>query len=211
MRGCTGTKRTRRAESRGSVRLVLASASPARLRVLLAAGFDPEVVVSGVPEDIGISSTESVVRQLAERKAEAVGSRCPDSLVLGCDTMLEIEGRARGKPKDEAEALEMWRSQSGRTGTLMTGHCLIDTSRDARRSAVVRTVIRFGRPDDEELRAYVASGEPLGTAGGFTIEGRGAPFIEGIEGDPGNVLGLSVPVFRSLLRELGLSVTDLWG
>ncbi|HXY27896.1 MAG TPA: nucleoside triphosphate pyrophosphatase, partial [Acidimicrobiales bacterium] len=182
-----------------------------RLRVLQAAGFDPDVVVSGVPEDIEESSIESLVRELAERKAEAVASRCPDSLVLGCDSMLEIEGRVRGKPKSEPEALEMWRSQTGRAGTLMTGHCLIDTSRGARRGAVARTVIRFGRPEDEELRAYVASGEPLGTAGGFTIEGRGAPFIEGIEGDPGNVLGLSVPVFRFLLRELGFSVTDLWG
>ena len=104
----------------------------------------------------------------------------------------------------------MWRTQSGRAGALFTGHCLIDTTSDLRRSAVARTIIRFGQPDDDELRAYVASGEPLGTAGGFTIEGRGAAFIEGIDGDVGNVLGLSVPVFRSLLRQLGCRVHDLW-
>jgi len=193
------------------MRLVLASSSPARLRVLRDAGFHPDVVVSGVSEDIESGPTESLVRLLAERKAEAVASVCPDALVLGCDSMLEVDGRARGKPKSAAEAIEMWRTQSGRCATLVTGHCLIDTARGNRRSAVARTTVRFGTPDEDELRAYVASGEPLGTAGAFTIEGKGAPFIEGIDGDPSNVLGLSVPVLRSLLRDLGRRVADLWG
>ncbi len=192
------------------MRLVLASGSPARLRVLRNAGFDPEVVVSGVPEDIDVTPTASLVRELAERKAEAVAPQCPGSLVIGCDSMLEVDGRARGKPGNEAGAIEMWRTQSGRTGTLMTGHCVIDTARNLRRSAVAHTLIRFAEPDDDELRAYVASGEPLVTAGAFTIEGKGAPFVAGIDGDPGNVLGLSVPTMRSLLTELGLRVTDLW-
>ena len=191
-------------------RLVLASASPARRRVLVQAGFAPDVVVSGVDEDIEAISTESLVRELAERKAGAVAPRCPDTLVLGCDSMLEVDGRARGKPKDESEVREMWRTQSGRVGTLWTGHCLIDTARHVRRSAVAQTSVHFGEPDDEELSAYIASGEPLGVAGAFTIEGRGAPFVVGIDGDPGNVLGLSMPLLRSLLRELGVPLTDLW-
>jgi len=193
-----------------SMRLVLASASPARRRVLLHAGFAPEVMVSGVDEDIEAASTESLVGELAARKAVAVAPRCPDSLVLGCDSMLEVDGRARGKPKDESAALEMWRSQSGRVGTLFTGHCLIDTSRNVRCSAVAQTSIRFGEPDDDELAAYIASGEPLGVAGAFTLEGRGAPFVVGIDGDPSNVLGLSMPLFRRLLRELGVPLSDLW-
>ena len=178
--------------------------------MLLQAGFAPEVVVSGVGEDIEAASTESLVRELAERKAEAVAALCPDSLVLGCDSMLEVEGQPRGKPRDESEALEMWRSQAGRVGTLFTGHCLIDTSRKVRRSAVAQTRVRFGQPDDDELSAYLATGEPLGVAGAFTIDGRGAPFVAGIDGDPGNVLGLSMPVFRSLSRALGVPLADLW-
>lgn len=174
------------------------------------AGFDPSVVVSGVSEDLEAPSTEALVRELAIRKAEAVAARCPDCFVLGCDSMLELDGRARGKPKNGAAAVEMWRSQSGREGILMTGHCLIDTSRDLRGSAVARTIVRFGAPDEAELVAYVASGEPLETAGGFTVEGRGAPFVDGIDGDPSNVLGLSMPTLRSLLRKLGLSVSDFW-
>ena len=191
-------------------RLVLASASPARRRVLLQAGFAPDVMVSGVDEDIEAASTESLVLQLAERKAMAVAPRCPGSLVLGCDSMLEVDGQARGKPKDESAALEMWHSQSGRVGTLFTGHCLIDTARNTRRSAVAQTSIRFGEPEDDELSAYIASGEPLGVAGAFTLEGRGAPFVVGIDGDPSNVLGLSLPLFRRLLRELGVPLRDLW-
>jgi len=174
------------------------------------AGFEPEVVVSGVPEDIDAGTTESTVLALAARKAEAVAAGRADSLVLGCDSMLEVDGRARGKPRDAAEALDMWRSQSGRSGMLVTGHSLIDTAHGRRSSASARTLVHFDRPDEDELRAYVDGGEPLRVAGAFTIEGRGGAFVRGVEGDPNNVLGLSLGVFRSLLRDLGYRVQDLW-
>jgi len=180
------------------------------VRVLQSAGFDPEVVISGVSEDISFDSTESLVLELAERKARAVALQCPDSLVLGCDSMLEVDGTARGKPTDESDAIEMWHSQSGRSGILITGHCLIDTNQDRQSSAVARTLVHFDRPDEHELRAYVSSGEPLRVAGAFTLEGRGGAFVRGVEGDPNNVLGLSLGVFRSLLKDLGHRLEDLW-
>jgi septum formation protein len=190
--------------------LVLASASPARLRVLRNAGLDPEVVVSGVSEDIATTSTADMVRTLAVAKAEAVAPLRPGSLVLGCDSMLEVDGRARGKPKNAGEALTTWRRLRGSAQVLFTGHCLVDAASGQRAVGVARTTVRFGDPDGPELEAYVASGEPLLTAGGFTIDGRGAAFVDGVDGDPNNVLGLSVALLRRLLRELGVSISDLW-
>jgi predicted house-cleaning NTP pyrophosphatase (Maf/HAM1 superfamily)/GNAT superfamily N-acetyltransferase len=134
----------------------------------------------------------------------------PGALVLGCDSPLELDGVARGKPADGGEALALWAAMAGRRGTLHTGHCLLDTSTGRRQEEVASTVVRFGRPSEAELAAYVARGEPLTLAGGFSIEGLGAPFVEGVDGDPGNVLGLSMPLLRRLLGRLGLSVTDLW-
>lgn len=178
--------------------------------MLRIAGFDPEVIVSGVPEDIDAESTEALVLALAQRKARAVAQGCPDALVLGCDSMLEVDGAAQGKPRDPAQVLEMWRSQSGRSGVLMTGHCLIDTSRGEQSSDVEQTVVRFGCPDEDELAEYIASGEPLTVAGAFTLEGRGGVFVDGVEGDPNNVLGLSLSLFRRLLRDLGYRASELW-
>jgi septum formation protein len=106
--------------------------------------------------------------------------------------------------------MKMWRRLSGNQGVLHTGHCLIDTRTDRRVSRLASTVVRFGTPSVEEISAYVASGEPLAVAGGFTIDGLAAPFIDGIEGDPSNVLGLSLPLFRRMLGERGLSITELW-
>jgi septum formation protein len=195
----------------GPVSLVLASASEGRLRVLRDAGIDPEVLVSGVDEgdDEGLD-TAALVAVLAERKAAAVAARRPDALVLGCDSLLDLDGMSFGKPASAAQAMAMWARLSGRAGTLLTGHCLIDGAGGRRVRGVGRTVVHFGVPSPAEVAAYVASGEPLVMAGAFSIDGRGAPFVTGIDGDPSNVVGLSLPLLRQLLAELGLVITDLW-
>ena len=198
---------TRRA---GTV-LILASGSAGRLRLLQAAGMDPEVVVSGVDEtaDAGLD-TAALVRVLAERKAAAVAARRPAALVLGCDSMLDLDGEAFGKPASARHAVDMWRRLSGRQGTLYTGHRLVDAARGRRVRDVAATVVHFGRPSDAEVAAYVASGEPMTLAGAFSIDGRGAPFVEGIDGDPGNVIGLCLPLLRRMLADVGVAITDLW-
>ncbi|HUJ05255.1 MAG TPA: nucleoside triphosphate pyrophosphatase [Streptosporangiaceae bacterium] len=191
--------------------LVLASGSPTRLRVLRDAGIDPEVVVSGVDETADeTSDTASVAQELADRKARAVAALRPDALVLGCDSLLDLDGTAFGKPGSPAEVAAMWRRLSGEVATLWTGHCLIDGTAGRHARGTAGTIVRFGVPNDDELAAYAASGEPLALAGAFSIEGLGAPFIQGIEGDPSNVLGLSLPLLRRLLADLGLAITDLW-
>ncbi len=191
-------------------RLVLASASPARLRLLRAAGFDPSVVVSGVDESApGLSTTDAVLA-IATRKAATVAAGCRDALVIGCDSLLDVDGEGRGKPGSAEAATALWRVLRGRSATLRTGHCVIDTRTGASAGGVASTVVRFGWPSDAEVAAYVATGEPLAVAGGFTLEGYGAPFVDGIDGDPGNVIGLSLPLLRSLVAELGVALTDLW-
>jgi septum formation protein len=191
--------------------LVLASGSPARLRLLRDAGFDPEVMVSGVAEtnDDGLATADLAVA-LAERKATAVAALRPDALVLGCDSMLDLDGDALGKPASPQDAIAVWKRLSGSEGTLYTGHCLIDGRADRRASAVAATTIRFGNPTDAEIAAYVATGEPQSLAGAFSIDGRAAAFVDSIDGNPGNVIGLSVPVLRRLLAQVGVSIIDLW-
>lgn len=194
-------------------RLVLASQSPARLGLLRQAGLVPEVVVSGVDEDALTAATpEELARVLAEAKAAAVAARpeAAGALVVGCDSVLELDGRALGKPADAEDATARWKSMRGRSGILRTGHCVIDTATGRQVSATASTTVRFGEPSDAEIAAYVASGEPLYVAGAFTLDGRSAPFIDGIDGDPGNVIGLSLPLFRRLLADLGIAITELW-
>ncbi|HEX4063652.1 MAG TPA: nucleoside triphosphate pyrophosphatase [Streptosporangiaceae bacterium] len=191
---------------------VLASGSAGRLGLLRRAGIDPEVLVSGVDEstDAGLD-TSSVVAILAERKADVVASQRPDALVLGCDSLLEMDGMGFGKPATADEAVRRWRTLSGREGKLLTGHCLIAPGRARRVRAVASTTVRFGTPTDAELSAYIASGEPARVAGAFTIDGLGGPFVEGVDGDPGNVIGLSLPLLRRMLADVGVRITDLWG
>ena len=193
---------------------MLASASPARLGLLRAAGFSPEVQVSGEPEDAGDGlGAAELSRTLAVRKAGAVAARLADragTLVLGCDSGLDIDGEVRGKPRSPAEATTWWRGYRGRTGTLVTGHALVEAGAGRQAVGVAATTVRFGDPSDAEIDALVATGEPLAVAGGFTIDGRCGPFVAGVDGDHGAVLGLSLPAFRAMLGDLSVSVTDLW-
>jgi septum formation protein len=195
--------------------IVLASASPARLAVLRAAGLEPEIMVSGVDETAFRAATPAeLAGQLAQAKAAAVAAGLPDrlagGLVIGCDSLLDLDGRALGKPASAAEAAARWREMSGRSGTLVTGHCVINTTTGKRAAAVAATTVRFGTPSEQEIDAYVASGEPLAVAGAFTLDGRGGWFVDGIDGDHGNVLGISLPLLRRLLADLGFGVTELW-
>lgn len=204
--------------------LLLASASPARLATLRGAGIEPRVQVSDVDEDAVVAAAAAVhgpvaavdaVLLLARAKADDVAAHLDadeDVLVLGCDSLLELDGEALGKPADAADAVARWRRMRGRSGLLHTGHWLVDARADgtATLGATSTTVVHFADLTDAEIDAYVATGEPLVVAGAFTVDGRGGPFVERIEGDHHGVVGLSLPVLRGLLRQVGLSVTDLW-
>ncbi|OCB31578.1 septum formation inhibitor Maf [Mycobacterium malmoense] len=205
-------------------RLILASASPGRRKVLRQAGVDPLVVVSGVDEDAVVAGLRpdaapaEVVCALAAAKADRVaaeldGAVAADCVVLGCDSMLYLDGELCGKPGSADAAAAQWRRMGGRSGRLHTGHCLLRleggtlTRRDVESAC---TTVRFAAPTDADLLAYVAGGEPLDVAGGFTLDGLGGWFVDGIEGDPSNVIGVSLPLLRSLLGRAGLSVASLW-
>jgi septum formation protein len=193
------------------MRFVLASASPARLATLRAAGVRPEVIVSGFDEDsIRASSVSALVDKLASVKAATVRAGLDaDALILGCDSLLEFESEPLGKPTSAADAVARWRRIRGGQGTLWTGHTLIDTVSERTVSAVVSTRVSFADVSDEEIDAYVATGEPLNVAGAFTVDGLGGWFVESIEGDHHNVVGISLPVLRTMLRDLGYSLADI--
>ena len=216
------------------VPLVLGSASPARLATLQHAGVTPYVLVSEVDEEavvaeavsrFGELAPEDVALVLARAKCETVakllaGEACPldappNTLVLGCDSVLEINGQVHGKPTDKAEAIARWKGMRGTSGVLHTAHWLID-DRDpedggtgATMGAVASTIVHFAKVSDDEIARYVSSGEPLQVAGAFTIDGLGGPFISGIEGDHHNVVGLSLPLLREMLGEVSVSWFDL--
>lgn len=195
-------------------RLVLASASPARLTVLRQAGLSPDVVVSDVDESaVQAPRVAETVALLAAAKATVVARQESDALIIGADSLLEFRGEALGKPGDAHEARTRWRRIAGHCGVLHTGQALFDVqdgtvvSRDV---AVVSTAVHFASPTDQELDAYLATGEPLAVAGAFTLDGLGAAFVRRVEGDPAAVIGLSVAVLRTQLAKRGVEITDLW-
>ncbi|MDN5879524.1 MAG: Maf family nucleotide pyrophosphatase [Micrococcaceae bacterium] len=210
--------------------LVLASRSPGRARILTDAGVGFEAIVSTVDEDAAVAGAverlgapldaPSMALLLARTKAESVaGLEAADgAVVLGCDSIFELDGVCYGKPHTAEVATERWQTMRGKTGVLHTGHWLVDNRStdedDGGTGATLGTVasasVSFDEVTDEEIEAYVATGEPLPCAGAFTIDGRGAAFITGIEGDPQTVVGLSVNTLRHLLASAELSVTDLW-
>ncbi|SDM37557.1 Maf family protein [Actinomyces ruminicola] len=212
--------------------LVLASQSTGRLATLRAAGVEPQVRVSDVDEPRILAELAAAhaaagspaptpaqqVQALARAKALDVAAdptlaareRDPDLVVVGCDSMLELDGAVVGKPGTAQRARERWLAMRGRSGTLYTGHCVVRARDAATAEGVSSTVVHFGSPSDAEIDAYVASGEPLWCAGAFTIDGLGGAFIDGVEGDPHGVVGISLPLLRRLLARLGVTWTDLW-
>jgi septum formation protein len=198
------------------MRLVLASASPARLETLRRAGVHPTVVVSDVDESlVQTDDIHDLVSELARRKAEAVAAELlPDGdvVIVGCDSMLEVDGIPYGKPGSPENAADLWRRLSESTGLLVTGHHVIVSRggelRSTNRNA--ETLVHFADLSEAEIQAYAATGEPENVAGGFTIDGYGGPFITGIEGDPHNVVGISLPLLRMMLADLGVTWHDLW-
>ncbi|OBK20519.1 septum formation inhibitor Maf [Mycobacterium asiaticum] len=206
-------------------RLVLGSASTGRLKVLRQAGIDPLVRIADVDEDGLIAALgpavppQEVVRALACTKAEHVTAALSDAeptadcVVIGCDSMLYLDGQLCGKPASTKDARRQWHSMAGRAGQLHTGHCLIrlrdhDVVQVEAETSI--TTVHFGTPSEADLEAYLSSGEPLRVAGSFTLDGLGGWFVDGVDGDPSTVIGLSLPLLRSLLRRCGLSVADLW-
>lgn len=199
-------------------RLVLASQSPGRLFILTNAGVTPEVHVSYVDEEAieaqmpGASPAE-LCQALARAKAEAVAvayADDPEAVVVGCDSVFDVDGQAFSKPDSPEQCRARWAQMMGRAGVLRTGHWVVRPATGEAVGAVASTVVHMADPSEQELEAYLATGEPLQVAGGFTLDALGGAFVEGIEGDPSNVVGLSLPTLRGLLREMGITWTDLW-
>ena len=194
-------------------KIVLASASPSRLRLLTSAGIKPTVVVSGVDEeDVAYSqlTPRELVTALAIVKAHTVRSLIEyPALIIGCDSTFEFEGESLGKPGSAVNAIARAKRLRGNSGLLHTGHCIIDTEKEIEISDVATTRVHFANMTDEEIEGYVATGEPLHVAGGFTLDGISAPFIAKIEGETSNVIGLSLPLLRNAVNQLGYKWFEL--
>jgi septum formation protein len=205
-------------------RVVLASASPGRRRVLRQASIDPLVIVSGVDEDAVVAGLDPdatpghVTTALATAKADAVArildpAVAADCVVIGCDSMLYRDGELLGKPASADAVREGWRQMAGRSGQLYTGHSVIrlhDNTITYRAADATCTTVNFGVPSSADLDAYITHGEPLAVAGGFTLDGLGGWFIDGVDGDPSAVIGIGLPLTRRLLEHAGLSISALW-
>ncbi len=195
----------------GVPQFVLASASPARRKLLQNAGIEPIVRQSDFDESqVQLSDPAELVQILAQRKAETVASQFTDALVLGCDSVLSVNGEIHGKPADVEEAIARWQIMRGNVGDLYTGHALIDTKQGKTLVQLQVTRVYFADVSSSQIAAYVATGEPLKCAGCFALEGRGGLFVEKLEGCHSNVIGLSLPLLRRMLGELGYDVTDFW-
>ena len=196
------------------MRLILASKSPARLALLRRAGLAPEVIVSGFEESqIRNPVPVDLAMTLARCKGESVVRRLDgDYILIACDSVLEFEGRAHGKPGTEQAAIERWQRMRAREGILHTGHYVAVSRASALHDSVRigSTTVAFADVSDGEIAAYAATGEPQRVAGGFTIDGRGGAFVTSISGDPFNVIGLSLPLVRQMVIDLGVAWQDLW-
>ena len=192
-------------------KFVLASASPARRRLLQNAGIEPIVRVSDFDESQSkLSDPKQLVNTLAQSKAEVVAAEFESALIMGCDSVLFVNGEIYGKPVDAAEAIARWQKMRGQIGELYTGHALIDLSQNQTLLRCQVTRVYFAQISDRAIEAYVATGEPLKCAGGFALEGRGGLFVEKLEGCHSNVIGLSLPLLRQMLADLGYDVIDFW-
>lgn len=190
---------------------VLASASPARLRLLRNIGIEPTVCPSDFDESqIQLTNPQALVEALAKGKAEVVAQRFPDALVLGCDSVLALDGEIHGKPETAEVAIARWKTMRGKVGTLYTGHILLDTRQGKAVVGCGITEVHFAAVSDRQIAAYVATGEPLNCAGCFALEGRGGLFVEKLVGCHSNVIGLSLPLLRSLIEQLGYDIIDFW-
>jgi septum formation protein len=190
---------------------VLASASPARRRLLQTVGIEAIVKPSDFDESqIQLSEPAQLVQILAQRKAETVVPQFESALIMGCDSVLAVNGEIYGKPADASEAIARWQLMQGNFGDLYTGHVLIDTLQNRTLVKCQVTRVYFAQMSDRAIQAYVATGEPLKCAGAFALEGFGSLFVEKIIGCHSNVIGLSLPLLRQMLTELGYDVTNYW-